>query len=117
GSADFAFKVRVKIAFASFEILAFKGAASASSRFTIVENSVSNVISTAGNYTEGSFVVRASSLTASDAGSYKFEIVVNGQRYSDTTSRVVKLTIRTPEPPVITKHPLSQTIVPGEDSF
>lgn len=111
GSADFSFTIRVPGSGANLALLAFKGGVSAGSRFLIVGQAISNVISTGGSYTQGEYTVRISNLTTADAGSYTFEVVVNGVRYTNTTTQAVTLTVTTAPltPPQITTQPQGVT--------
>lgn len=108
--ADFSFTVRVPTAFARLDIIVFRGSVNISPRFSIVRQSFSNGFNAQGSYTVGEFTVRIGDLTNADVASYTFEITVNGQRFTDTTSQPVALTLGPPVAPTITRQPLSALV-------
>jgi hypothetical protein len=108
--ADFSFRVQVPVTSANFAILVFQGTTNVSPRFTIVSQTITNTTSTQGNTTTGAFTVRISNLTAADVGSYTFEITVNGQRFTNTTSEPAALTLAAAAAPTITGQPQSRSV-------
>jgi hypothetical protein len=123
GSASFSFGISVPIASAGLSIVAYNnGNAVAANRFSITSQSINNVGSNNGTLTVGTFTLQISNLTAADAGSYTFQVLISvngsyinitnsatGAVYS-TTTQAVSLSIGPLAAPVITTQPQSQTV-------
>jgi len=113
GVADFSFSVRVGGTFQSLGVVVQRaGGGNVSNRFSIISQSIGNVIGSGGNFSTGEYTVRISNLTASDVGAYFFQVTANGLLQSPS-SQQVQLSVVAALPPTITRQPQSITVSVG----
>ena len=116
GAAQFSFTARSSVAFANLSVIVQKvNGGNVSSRFAIVSQSIGNVISTSGNYSEGAYSVQISNLTSADAGTYFFQIGVNGVLGTPASAQVT-LTVVAAFPPTISTQPVSMSVAVGSQA-